>query len=182
MSCDSSMSVCSVNHCTYTPTRRTLSCFKELNVAPFLRRQKDKKSRLSLFLTKSGSHENVSPHTKTNTTPSKWGKIHSFHMPAMLCWQVLITLTSVLTCLYLHPLWLLHTGKKDGIQTSYNTGLFRDELTASLICFVAASHQKPLCSGATPSKNCCHTQVRLKSDVSQTCSPEKFPPQATASF
>ncbi len=41
-------------------------------------RQKDKerKSRLSLFLTKSGSHENVSPHKKTNTTPSKWGKIH----------------------------------------------------------------------------------------------------------
>ncbi|XP_049454246.1 regulator of G-protein signaling 18 [Epinephelus fuscoguttatus] len=35
-------------------------------------RQKDKerKSRLSLFLTKSGSHENVSPHKKTNTTPS----------------------------------------------------------------------------------------------------------------
>ncbi|XP_032422340.1 regulator of G-protein signaling 18 [Xiphophorus hellerii] len=35
-------------------------------------RQKDKerKSRLSLFLTKSGSHENVSPHKKTNTTTS----------------------------------------------------------------------------------------------------------------
>ncbi|XP_061588891.1 regulator of G-protein signaling 18 [Cololabis saira] len=35
-------------------------------------RQKDKerKSRLSLFLTKSGSHENVSPLKKTNTTPS----------------------------------------------------------------------------------------------------------------
>ncbi|KAI9518486.1 hypothetical protein NQZ68_036368 [Dissostichus eleginoides] len=35
-------------------------------------RQKDKerKSRLSLFLTKSGSHENVSPHKKTNTPPS----------------------------------------------------------------------------------------------------------------
>lgn len=35
-------------------------------------RQKDKerKSRLSLFLTKSGSHENVSPHKKTNTTSS----------------------------------------------------------------------------------------------------------------
>ncbi|XP_037315305.1 regulator of G-protein signaling 18 [Pungitius pungitius] len=33
-------------------------------------RQKDKerKSRLSLFLTKSGSHENVSPNKKTNTT------------------------------------------------------------------------------------------------------------------
>lgn len=36
-------------------------------------RQKDKerKSRLSLFLTKSGSHENVSPHKKTNMAPSK---------------------------------------------------------------------------------------------------------------
>lgn len=36
-------------------------------------RQKDKerKSRLSLFLTKSGSHENVSPSKKTATTPSK---------------------------------------------------------------------------------------------------------------
>ncbi|XP_008331821.1 regulator of G-protein signaling 18 [Cynoglossus semilaevis] len=35
-------------------------------------RQKDKerKSRLSLFLTKSGSHENVSPHKKTNTESS----------------------------------------------------------------------------------------------------------------
>ncbi|KAK5614573.1 hypothetical protein CRENBAI_018527 [Crenichthys baileyi] len=35
-------------------------------------RQKDKerKSRLSLFLTKSGSHENVSPHKKTNTPTS----------------------------------------------------------------------------------------------------------------
>ncbi|KAK2822103.1 hypothetical protein Q5P01_022168 [Channa striata] len=35
-------------------------------------RQKDKerKSRLSLFLTKSGSHENVSPHKKTNQTTS----------------------------------------------------------------------------------------------------------------
>ncbi|KAM9844612.1 regulator of G-protein signaling 18 [Aulostomus maculatus] len=35
-------------------------------------RQKDKerKSRLSLFLTKSGSHENVSPHKKTNTSSS----------------------------------------------------------------------------------------------------------------
>ncbi|XP_006786933.1 regulator of G-protein signaling 18 [Neolamprologus brichardi] len=35
-------------------------------------RQKDKerKSRLSLFLTKSGSHENVSPSKKTATTPS----------------------------------------------------------------------------------------------------------------
>ncbi|CAK6952205.1 regulator of G-protein signaling 18 [Scomber scombrus] len=35
-------------------------------------RQKDKerKSRLSLFLTKSGSHENVSSHKKTNTTSS----------------------------------------------------------------------------------------------------------------
>ncbi|KAF3699081.1 Regulator of G-protein signaling 18 [Channa argus] len=35
-------------------------------------RQKDKerKSRLSLFLTKSGSHENVSPHKKTNATSS----------------------------------------------------------------------------------------------------------------
>ncbi|KAF7223437.1 regulator of G-protein signaling 18 [Nothobranchius furzeri] len=34
-------------------------------------RQKDKerKGRLSLFLTKSGSHENVSPHKKTNPTP-----------------------------------------------------------------------------------------------------------------
>lgn len=35
-------------------------------------RQKDKerKSRLSLFLTKSGSHENVSPHKMTNAAPS----------------------------------------------------------------------------------------------------------------
>lgn len=33
-------------------------------------KDKERKSRLSLFLTKSGSHENVSPHKKTNTTPS----------------------------------------------------------------------------------------------------------------
>ena len=52
--------------------------FVELDVFLFLFfspvcRQKDKerKSRLSLFLTKSGSHENVSPSKKTNTTPSK---------------------------------------------------------------------------------------------------------------
>uniref|UniRef100_A0A3Q4BP06 RGS domain-containing protein n=1 Tax=Mola mola TaxID=94237 RepID=A0A3Q4BP06_MOLML len=31
---------------------------------------KDRKSRLSLFLTRSGSHENVSPNKKTNTAPS----------------------------------------------------------------------------------------------------------------
>lgn len=37
-----------------------------------VRRQKDKerKSRLSLFLTKSGSHENVSPRKKNNNTPA----------------------------------------------------------------------------------------------------------------
>ncbi|XP_034558369.1 regulator of G-protein signaling 18 isoform X3 [Notolabrus celidotus] len=33
-------------------------------------KEKERKSRLSLFLTKSGSHENVSPHKKTNTTPN----------------------------------------------------------------------------------------------------------------
>lgn len=33
-------------------------------------KDKERKSRLSLFLTKSGSHENVSPHKKTNTTSS----------------------------------------------------------------------------------------------------------------
>ncbi|XP_033839079.2 regulator of G-protein signaling 18 [Periophthalmus magnuspinnatus] len=33
-------------------------------------KDKERKSRLSLFLTKSGSHENVSPHKKTNT-PSR---------------------------------------------------------------------------------------------------------------
>ncbi|KAM6989784.1 regulator of G-protein signaling 18 [Tautogolabrus adspersus] len=33
-------------------------------------KEKERKSRLSLFLTKSGSHENVSPNKKTNTTTS----------------------------------------------------------------------------------------------------------------
>ncbi|XP_034039694.1 regulator of G-protein signaling 18 [Thalassophryne amazonica] len=33
-------------------------------------KDKERKSRLSLFLTKSGSHENVSPHKSTNTTSS----------------------------------------------------------------------------------------------------------------
>ncbi|XP_076001023.1 regulator of G-protein signaling 18 [Genypterus blacodes] len=33
-------------------------------------KDKERKSRLSLFLTKSGSHENVSPHKKTNPTPN----------------------------------------------------------------------------------------------------------------
>lgn len=33
-------------------------------------KDKERKSRLSLFLTKSGSHENVSPHKKTNTASS----------------------------------------------------------------------------------------------------------------
>lgn len=45
-------------------------------------KDKERKSRLSLFLTKSGSHENVSPHKKTNTTSrnispeaaSKWSE------------------------------------------------------------------------------------------------------------
>ncbi|XP_072297292.1 regulator of G-protein signaling 18 [Eucyclogobius newberryi] len=34
-------------------------------------KDKERKSRLSLFLTKSGSHENVSPHKKTNTPSRK---------------------------------------------------------------------------------------------------------------
>lgn len=52
------------------------SLWKLMCVFSSVRRQKDKerKSRLSLFLTKSGSHENVSPTKKTNTAPSKWGK------------------------------------------------------------------------------------------------------------
>lgn len=49
------------------------SLWKLMCVFSSVRRQKDKerKSRLSLFLTKSGSHENVSPTKKTNTAPSK---------------------------------------------------------------------------------------------------------------
>lgn len=34
-------------------------------------KDKDKRGRLSLFLTKSGSHENVSPHKKKNAPASK---------------------------------------------------------------------------------------------------------------
>lgn len=58
------------------PTRRWNS---DVPFDFLVRRQKDKerRSRLSLFLTKSGSHENVSPHKKT--VPSKW-----------VCWPELL--------------------------------------------------------------------------------------------
>lgn len=53
-----------LNSPNYGPSWWFLSCHG---------RQKDKErtSRLSLFLAKSGSHENVSPHKTTNSTANK---------------------------------------------------------------------------------------------------------------
>lgn len=62
------MRVCGFHHrhvaCSEFPSRMLLFCHG---------RQKDKErtSRLSLFLAKSGSHENVSPHKTTNSTGNK---------------------------------------------------------------------------------------------------------------
>lgn len=140
--------------------------FVELDVfTPLFGRQKDKerKSRLSLFLTKSGSHENVSHNQKTNTASTKWGNIYKLHINAKLY------LTSILHVLPKFPApsmthcTLIETNRVTRIQ-NISCSIVRQELTLTLIylfIYFAASYQKQRCNGATPLKNCCSTQVRF---------------------
>ena len=105
-----------------------------------VRRQKDKerKSRLSLFLTKSGSHENVSPNKKTNTTPSKWGKnpFISYRGDAAFDkrYSFLTSVSSTL-CDSLHTCINRRLMRIQNLY-SFFCCIIREELTASLIFYL----------------------------------------------